>query len=83
MRRTGGRRRRRCEQMKLMDAVRGKLVAAENVAQTGAVCGLGKCAGGADLADAGELAALQGGGHVCALVPESQYPEIRQTAVVL
>ncbi len=70
------------ERMKLMDAVRGKLVTAENVAQAGEFAVSGNAQVGLI---SQTLASSQHYKEVgrFALVPESQYPEIRQTAVVL
>ncbi len=70
------------DRMKLMDAVKNKLVTAENIAQAGEFVASGNAQVGLislTLATSQHYKEL--GSY--ALVPESQYPEIRQTAVVL
>ena len=70
------------ERMRMIDVVRPKLVVAENIAQAGQFVESGN-------AQAGLLSmTLASSQHfkevgIYAIVPDSQYPEIRQTAVVL
>lgn len=70
------------ERMKLMDAVRGKLVTAENVAQAGEFAVSGNAQVGLISQTLASSQHYKEMGRF-ALVPESQYPEIRQEAVVL
>lgn len=70
------------DRMKLKDALRPKLVVAENVAQAGQFVESGNAqAGFISLTLASSQHYKDVGTYV--VVPESQYPEIRQTAVVL
>ena len=70
------------EHMRLMDAVKTKLVVAENVAQAGQFVESGNAqAGLISLTLASSQRYQEVGGY--AVVPDSQYPAIRQTAVVL
>ena len=70
------------EHMKMMDALRGKLVTAENVAQAGQFVESGNVQVGLiSLTLASSQRYKELGSY--AIVPDSQYPEIRQTAVVL
>ncbi len=70
------------ERMKMMDALKMKLVMAENVAQAGQFVESGNAQIGLISLTLASSQHYKDVGTY-ALVPESQYPEIRQTAVVL
>lgn len=70
------------DRMKMLDALKPKLVVAENVAQAGQFVESGNAqAGLISLTLASSQRYMELGSY--AVVPDSQYPEIRQTAVVL
>ncbi len=70
------------ERMKLMEALKSKLVIAENVAQAGQFAESGNAQVGLISLTLASSQRYKEMGS-CAVVPDSQYPEIRQTGVVL